>query len=184
MIDFTTDTSSTDYETMDTHQNRIGTQAVKMVTLMPTSHLTRLPSKSPSNKMQIGLIAMKILVVTVFILLLTFILLLIVRRYFNARKWNSSGATLNTHSIKYISDKQLNKIHIDMNAENAQNCEKINSEPGQRHNCEFENQIDANDDENEQNKGKTKMFDRVKKQLCRPTLLAAAGRYRSLKETM
>lgn len=179
MIDFTTDTISTDYyESINGNKNMPSNR-------MSTEATTMLPSKSASNKMQIGMIAMKILVVTVFILLLSFLLLLIVRRYFNARKLNSNNSsTFNTHSIKYISNKQLNKIHIDMNAENANSCEKADSEICQRPGSECESQIDANVNENEQNKNKANILNRVKRQLFRPTLLAAAGRYCKLKETM
>lgn len=190
MIDFTTDTISTDYESIDSYQstsiNRNSIGAIKRVSLISSNFTS---SISPSStKVHIGLTAMNILVIMIFILILTVVLLLIVRRYFNAKKWNSSNNdNLNTHSIKYISDKQFNKIHIDMNAEDALNCEKEYIDPCQRHSNEFESNDNPNKDENEQNKMKTNIFDRVKRQLSRPTLLAAAattGRYRNLNETM
>lgn len=181
IIDFTTDATSTDKVPLDTHRSGIGTKTINVGTKRPTrrpSNDTITSSKSTSNKTNTGLNALTILLITVFILLLVFVLLLIVRRYFNAKKWNSNRSTLDTHSIKYISDKKLNKSHIDMNAENAHNCEKANSESSQRQNGDCDSQIDANSIEYEQNKNKSNMLNRVKKQLCRPTLLAAAGRYR------
>lgn len=183
-MDFTTDTISSDYESIDTHQSaplmRTNTEPIKMVTLMPSSNHTT--STSSSTKF-----AMKFLVITVLILLLTLVLLLIVRRYLNAKKWNSNDGTSNAHSIKYVSDKQSNKVHIDMMAEDALNCEKEHIDPNQRRSKECESNGDADAHEDKQYNARGNIFDRVKKQLCRPTLLAAAAttpRYRNLDETM
>lgn len=121
---------------------------------MPSSNFTNLTLSS--KEVHIGFNAMKIIAITVFILLPTGVLLLVVRRYSNVRKWNSSdNDTSNTHSIKYISDEQFNKIHINMNAKDALNCDKEQIDQFQRRSSESVNKIDANNDEDEYKLNKT-----------------------------
>lgn len=159
-----------------------------MVTLMPSSNFTSIALKSSTQNVQTGSIATNILVIILCIMLITIVLLLVVRRYFSgARKCNTNNDTLNTHSIKYISDKQLNKIHIDTNAEDVLDYEKDQIDPHQLHNSECESNLDVNEDKTESIKTKNNIFDRVKHQLCRPTILAApatTARYRNLNETI
>lgn len=181
-IDFATDTISTDYESTDTHRSVplkiISTEAIRMVTLMPPSNLTS--STTPSTKKPIRWITLKTLVITAASAVISVVLLLLARKYFNARKSNSSQNTSNTHSIKYISNKQINKIHIDMSAEDALNYGKERIESSE---CEGDGNGNAMDVEHKQINTNGNIFNRVKRQLCRPTLLAAAAttpRYRNL----
>lgn len=190
-IEFATDTITSNSESMDIHRSEplksISTEAIRMVTLEPLSNLTN--STATSMKKPIRWITLKILVITAFILLLTAVLLFLVRRCFNSRKRkaNSSQTTSNTHSIKYISGKQFNKIHIDVNAEDALNCEKERIDAFEQHRNECETNRNAIGVEYEQIVTIGNIFNRIKRQLCRPTLLAAAAttaRYRNLDETM
>lgn len=171
---------------MDNHRNvplkEISTEAIRMVTLKASNNFTSLTAKKP-----IGWTTLKMLVITAIILLLTVVLLLLARRYFNSRKTNSSQNNFNTHSIKYISDKQFNKIHIDMGAEDALNHEKERNGACQRHSSECEGNGNVIGVEHTEIITNANIFNRVKRQLCRPTLLAAAAttpRYRNLDEAM
>lgn len=155
-IDSVTETIPTDYQSMYV------TESIKIVTLMTL--------KSPPK--HIGFITMQTFTIAVCISLLTLILLLIARKYFNARRTARRSAALDTRSIKYISNKQLNKIHIDMGDENAQNDD--------RHRNNSESGIDAN--ENQKTKINVNIFDRVKQRIYRSTA-SVAGRYSNLNET-
>lgn len=150
----------------------------KISTFMTLNNLTSIPSKSMSTKMQIALSPMKLFV----ILLFTFLLLLFVRKYFNVAKWNGNNAACNIHSIKYVSNKQLNKINIDTNAEEANAIENVDND--RQHICssEFESKVDINEHQNEYNKNRNNIVDRIKGRVYRWTALMSE-RYRNLDES-
>lgn len=162
LVDFTTNVISTNDESIYPDQsmplNRSATNATKMETST----------------------SLWIIVVTVICILL--ILLLIARNYFHGSKWASISAKFDINPIKYISDKQLIKIQIDMNADDVLNYENGNVDDSHQIRSEFESKIDGNDNENVQNNNEGNIFKRVEQRLCRSKILAA-GEYSNLNET-